>query len=269
MKINGHELARHQSIVAEMCFVTPPAALALLEKNTHNRKLSEATVGKYAEEIKSGQWLPVPQGIGLDDQPIETLMDGQHRLAAIVKANEGAWLLIVRNLPAAAQEKIDRQKRRVLAEAFALSGLSASREVVQTATYLARLVTNAGGNPADCDVRNAVGCHGESLVVVCGSTRKHDRGMSQVGFRAAMVLCHEVHPQKAVEFMEKVQSPLHSTADDPAFRLRCVLTSTSVKACGGGTLQQQWSFRRTLYAFNAYSHGRKLLQVREAEEVEL
>lgn len=65
--------------------VTPQLAAKWLEGNTHNRPLRQTSVDRYAADMKAGRWLLTHQGIAFDQNGV--LLDGQHRLWAIVEAN--------------------------------------------------------------------------------------------------------------------------------------------------------------------------------------
>lgn len=76
--------------------VTPEMADSLLSLNDEkNRKLSQVTVKKYAEDMFCGRWGKTntnPIGVGLDaDGKIVSLLDGQHRLAAVVMSGVSTW----------------------------------------------------------------------------------------------------------------------------------------------------------------------------------
>lgn len=72
--------------------VGPDVAAAWLEKNTHNRDLRQTTVDAYASAMKRGEWKLTPEPIAFchpwtDSQGNhhpETLIEGQHRLWAVV-----------------------------------------------------------------------------------------------------------------------------------------------------------------------------------------
>lgn len=71
--------------------VTPEMADKLLALNDEkNRKLSPVTVKKYAEDISAGRWGKTntnPIGVRVDENgKIISLLDGQHRLAAVVQS---------------------------------------------------------------------------------------------------------------------------------------------------------------------------------------
>ncbi|MDQ2738234.1 MAG: hypothetical protein M3Y35_06395, partial [Actinomycetota bacterium] len=65
--------------------ITPKKAAEYLEANTANRPLSTAVVKSFAEAMTRGDWMVTHQGIAFGSGGV--LVDGQHRLAAIVAAN--------------------------------------------------------------------------------------------------------------------------------------------------------------------------------------
>ncbi len=82
-------------IVVKLVTVTPDMALEMLEKNTMNRNIDQKRVDKYARDMKSGRWVLNGTTIVFADDG--TLLDGQHRLWAIVEADVPIQLLIVYN----------------------------------------------------------------------------------------------------------------------------------------------------------------------------
>lgn len=71
----------------EIVTMTPEWACQILAKqNTNNRNMRGAIVKKYAQAILQGEWQLTQQGIAIDKNGV--LLDGQHRLAAIVRAEK-------------------------------------------------------------------------------------------------------------------------------------------------------------------------------------
>lgn len=69
----------------EVVHVTPEMAAEWLEKrNEGNRKIGRTVVKQYADAMAEGRWRLTHQSIAFDDEG--TLLDGQHRLAAVVRA---------------------------------------------------------------------------------------------------------------------------------------------------------------------------------------
>ena len=63
-----------------------------------NRNLRESTVKSYEIDMRSGNWVATHQGIAFND--LGDLIDGQHRLTAIVRAGVTVRMLVTRGLPA-------------------------------------------------------------------------------------------------------------------------------------------------------------------------
>lgn len=71
----------------EIVTMTPDWACQILAKqNTNNRTLRPAIVRRYAIAILNDEWQLTQQGIAIDKNGV--LVDGQHRLAAVVRAGK-------------------------------------------------------------------------------------------------------------------------------------------------------------------------------------
>lgn len=114
--------------------VTPRVAAAYLAMNHDNRHLSAAVVRRLSEEMKAGLWRHTHQGIAFDDSG--ALIDGQHRLTAILSADVAQWMLVTEGLPRKAQEAMDGGKKRsvgdFLENPFANDKAAAARLLVAT-----------------------------------------------------------------------------------------------------------------------------------------
>lgn len=101
-------------------FVTPDMAQSLLERNTHNRPVSQPVVNQYAYDMLAGLWResPVPIIFEKDGGP---LLDGQHRLLAVVEAGVGVWFWIVWDAPREVQADVDQGSIRPAAIQLSLT----------------------------------------------------------------------------------------------------------------------------------------------------
>ena len=102
-------------------FITPEIAKELLKMNTQNRKVSQPAVNKLAQSIVNGQFVTTNIGIGVDTNNV--LTDGQQRLNAIIKANIGVEMLVVRNLQPKARLVVDTGIKRSFANSLQMMGL--------------------------------------------------------------------------------------------------------------------------------------------------
>lgn len=97
--------------------VTPVIASNWLQKsNTKNRPLNQDRVDYYADQMKKGLWKLIGQGISFDENM--NIIDGQHRLAAIVKSNTSQEFLIVFGVPYEYFTVYDDMKVRGLTDVF-------------------------------------------------------------------------------------------------------------------------------------------------------
>ena len=85
--------------------VTPQQAEAWLKGNTLNRDLRAAAVKKYARAMAAGQWELTPDGISFS--PSGRILQGQHRLHAIVKSGCTVMMRVTYNVPESAYAKLD------------------------------------------------------------------------------------------------------------------------------------------------------------------
>lgn len=99
-----------RKMYSEVVRVTPEIAVKWLEGNVHNRDIRDSVVTKYAEDMKAGRWGLTHQGLaftGEKDDPRSKLIDGQHRLYAIVEAEVAVFMTVTWNVPEESQEYID------------------------------------------------------------------------------------------------------------------------------------------------------------------
>lgn len=101
--------------------VTPNKAKKLLSENTINRPLSKKRVEHYASLMEGGKWKLTHQGISIADDG--TIIDGQHRLHAIIECN----LPIDINISYGAEKEtfkyIDVGYTRTTSNIFAIEGI--------------------------------------------------------------------------------------------------------------------------------------------------
>lgn len=108
------------SISHEVVHVTPEMAEKMLTKNDHNRNIRQAKVDQFARDMIAGRW--VLNGEAVQIAVDGTVLNGQHRLKAIVRSGKTIPLLIVKGLPIEAQETIDTGAKRSLGDSLALRG---------------------------------------------------------------------------------------------------------------------------------------------------
>lgn len=104
----------------EFMIVTPAIAQMWLTKNVNNRNLRQRKVDAYASAMRAGDWIASGDSIKFD--PDENLLDGQHRLAAVVASGVSITVLVVWDVSPEAQAVVDTGARRTSGDTLKLSG---------------------------------------------------------------------------------------------------------------------------------------------------
>jgi hypothetical protein len=106
-----------KTAIAEM---TPAMAKKILDRNERNRALRPDYVRQLAGAMERGEWVVNGEPVQIADDG--TLLNGQHRLSAVVESETSVPMLVVRGLPAETRTTMDVGTRRTLSDVLALHG---------------------------------------------------------------------------------------------------------------------------------------------------
>ena len=115
--------------------ITPTRAAELLSTMERNRKASERIVAIYAHLMQSGDWCD-DESTPLRFDEHGHLLDGQHRLLALIQSNQTRSFFVVRGIRASTQEVMDGGRARSLADALHLRGRANGANLAAEARYL-------------------------------------------------------------------------------------------------------------------------------------
>ena len=117
--------------------VSPEIAKQWLSLNTQNRPLKDSVVLSYSKRMSSGQWMLNGQGIVFSKEGM--LIDGQHRLAAVVKANKSIDFDVRFGVNSQAFETMDDGNKRSPSDVLAISGY---KNNTQLASIVKKILAN-------------------------------------------------------------------------------------------------------------------------------
>lgn len=100
--------------------VTPQRAAELLRGNTINRSLRPKTVKRYARDMTDGHWQESGDPIRLDRKG--TLLDGQHRLSAIIESGISQKMVVVNNVDTRSILTMDTGNKRTFSDVLKIQG---------------------------------------------------------------------------------------------------------------------------------------------------
>lgn len=131
--------------------IDPPLAVRLLDLNSHNRPLSQATVDRYVGEMLAGRWKSGPH-CRVQVSRAGVLLNGQHTLWAIVESEKPQKLWVDLGCDPALFEVIDSGRPRSAGDLIGIEYQGAQRVVaVNKAAAVARRMLEglATGGKAD------------------------------------------------------------------------------------------------------------------------
>ncbi|MBQ0827388.1 hypothetical protein [Streptomyces tagetis] len=107
-------------LVSRIAKVTPEIARTFLSRASVNRRLDKGRVSALADTIIRGEWKLTHQGIAFDE--VGALLDGQHRLHAIIEADTPVEMLVFDGLSKDVFPVLDTGKRRSAADTLLSTG---------------------------------------------------------------------------------------------------------------------------------------------------
>ena len=108
----------------ELRWFGPDDADRILTESHYQRKHSPATVSKYARDMRAGKWEfnGAPIRYNGQDQGHSELLDGQHRLRAVIEANMVMPFLVIVGIEKSSIRTMDDGKGRTLGNKFYIDG---------------------------------------------------------------------------------------------------------------------------------------------------
>lgn len=94
---DGEEVSTVGALRSQWIDVTPEKAEHWLKNNVRNRPLKRDTITAYARDMVNGVWVPTHQGLAFNDK--DEMIDGQHRLHAIVMSGCTIRMMVTFGLP--------------------------------------------------------------------------------------------------------------------------------------------------------------------------
>lgn len=102
--------------------VTPSLAAKYLEANIMNRHANEPTVLHYANQMRKGDWKEdTGECIKISKEGV--ILDGQHRLMAVIKANKPIYFHIAMDMDKEVFDVLDTGKCRSAGDVFKIQGI--------------------------------------------------------------------------------------------------------------------------------------------------
>lgn len=200
-------------------FITPDMAAAWLEHNPINRPLNPNGVAQWARAIAAGEWDLNGESIKFDVHG--RLLDGQHRLQAVVKTGIPIRTFVTRGLPPETQRTVDTGKKRTPGQVLSIEGIPNYNDVAAAARIA--LAWTAGVSIVTArfetyEIQDFVAAHPDLAPVVSEHRRGYPLSKSVSGFCAWALL--RVDADAASSFLADLRSGANLCPGSPVLALR-------------------------------------------------
>lgn len=259
--------------------IGPNKAQVYLRDQAPNRLVNESLVVQYAVAMLDNEWHNTGDPLKFDDRG--RLIDGQHRLRAIVESETEQQFSVARNVPYAELLTImDTGRKRNAGDVLTI--LTADPESGYTFAYtrtlpaVAKLImTYYKSGDMNRNTQYAATLSTTAIVNFCkqnqsalqDACRMQSRvahapfTMNKSATAASIYLCHAAGPTWTDSFVNELVSP-QTTDGNPAYVLREQAMKDNAKRSPSWTKDGRLTGAYFIKAFNAYANGRSVSSIR-------
>lgn len=251
---------RDSSLLAEVVTITPREAAKWLEHNKANRPLTKNHVLFLANELKAGHWRLNGQAIIIAED--ESILDGQHRLHAIIESGIKMTTMVVYGVDREAFTTMDTGKVRSPGDTLCLhypdAPVGLARNVGTATSWSLHFMHKrlaAKSKVSNTDILAHVAMHPE-LWRTCEILTTYPRPARPlpIGVGGALY-AHFLHRDndQAEQFMRDLYTGLQLTEDSCAYVLRSLLQKDAQRVSG---YPMHTRVKMTIKAWNLYREGK-------------
>ena len=242
----------------EVVTMTPQWASQLLgQTKQRNRKFKRRHLERLTSTIQSGNWYITAQGIALDQD--NNILDGQHRLAAVVRAEKPIQIMLGRNLDPGIFNVVDTGSTRTAGDALDILGSSKGKTVAaalknyQLYYQYPKVKWSGNHTPAHTEVTKLYDLHKdyvESMIEEIARRRKSFRCFSESVALTFSLLARDKHWAETpiLKFMDAICFGANLEPEDVCLSFRNQLGSGYFKR--RGTCPAQYLLNSFIKCFN-------------------
>lgn len=237
--------------------IGPQEAMRILENNTANRPVRDRVVRTYARDMKARRWRQTGEAIKISASG--ALLDGQHRLWAIVESGATLPLLVVRGVDPEAQQVMDTGAKRTVHDHLHFKGKQNTR-VMAAAARLALIEPGCGfvvepvDNPSPSEIENFIDQHEPMISEACSraTTLIPDVPMIPSVLAVSWMRMVEIDAEACREFWDAIKEQKTHGIGDPRLALSKRLHSAKAQR---SRIPQRQMLSLTFRAWNAWRKG--------------
>lgn len=241
--------------------VTPEKAKEWLENNIeNNRRVSRSRVRRLAADMKSSRWRYNGETIKFDSRG--RLVDGQHRLEAVIEAGVPVPMEVIEDVPVDALHTIDQGRARTAADSLLMKGHTASPLILGATT---KIVLNylEGYNPNSPQPIGAIDHFVTEFPAIegfasAGMKLRNIVPPSPVMSAVFLGATDGRYANRVPDFLDGVATGANLSADDPRLAFRNAVDSARRRSRGSKLIDGAYTFQICVRAWNAFVRDRPL-----------
>ncbi len=260
------------SIQSQVVMVTPQMAQKWLVTGGKNRRISNPRIKEYADSMKAGKWVLNGEGILFDANG--KLINGQHRLSAVVLSGLTMPLLIIRGIDDPnAFGTIDTGKKRTVSDVVGMEGIKHASTVSAIAKRLVAwdkqidkskfaLTTESYNRIAGYEILDYVKENNHKIqpfIADMAGSMPYKKCGAGSALIAALIICNNCDEVATMLFVEGLKTGANLLANSPIHLLRERLIDPPERR---GLSWETEIMALTIKSWNKYLHGKSLKTLR-------
>lgn len=246
-------------MVSEVINITPQMAEEMLTHNIVNRKLAVKRVHAYATDMKNGMWEQNGESIRFNEAG--ELIDGQHRLSAIIEANIPVPIYVTRGISSSIT-LYDRGKPRNEADSLLIGGMPkelANNNIIAVVKLHYVIQFNSFNTPPFSYVKDFLNTFSEPLITLYNmTTNKHHNNKLNIRTAPLLLPCFYAlalfpeREEKIRRFLEVITSGFYETREHESAAI--VLRNDIIQGhfgskCNQDRFKSEFMAEKALYDF--------------------
>jgi hypothetical protein len=249
MKTIAERFGIHTITQSNLARITPTIAAEMLRMNNINRNMRPSHIKYIERQINLGNWIVTHQGIAFSKSGL--LIDGQHRLMAIVNSGKAVYMYVFEGLPDEAYKAIDIG--HVARTQSDVTGISRDTvEIINAYNIYVMGASGGGGQRLSANettqIYNDRKVHFDSIL----EYRIKEKHIGRAYIWAALVHYSEHNHKNAIEFAGAIVDPL--TTIRPAQLFRSYLFRNADEG-------PRDKIGRLLYCMDAHNKGKDVSRI--------
>ena len=269
--MNPYDNFTEYDVYAKACLVSPKMAKMALGNMCINRKLRPSLIKKYAHSMLQGQWKINGEAIVFSKSGV--LLEGQHRMNAVVVADISVPMLIVKGVEDSKEvlATINDGASRTLTDRLTMQGITLNNIHAATLRSLLFGLSQAQGNGRNpssrfttLDYIELFEKHYDAIEFAVSATR-NKRGIASASVCGAISRAY-YHVDKG-ELLRFCNALVDNYAQSPEERSATLLHSFLLTHTnGGGGMIKKERYAKTERAIQAFISGKSIAKLFSTKE---